>query len=114
MFPRLAKAQRILVQQHPIVLMNPFPQGKNMARASSSMSAEGGSQGPPTPGSPLELLLVEKISIVCLGKGRDLQPRSDHFLSNRYKTLSSLPHFFSDSSGLHHEIFYAENFSYSG
>jgi len=29
--------------------MNHFPQGKNMAQASTSMSVVGGSQGPPTP-----------------------------------------------------------------
>jgi hypothetical protein len=35
------------VQQQPVVLMNPFPHGKNMAQASTSSSVEGGSQGPP-------------------------------------------------------------------
>jgi hypothetical protein len=47
--PRLAEAQKLLVQQQPVVLTNPFPQGKNMAQASTSMSTTGGSQGPPTP-----------------------------------------------------------------
>jgi hypothetical protein len=41
------EAQKLLVQQQPVVLMNPFPHGKNMAQASTSSSAEGGSQGPP-------------------------------------------------------------------
>jgi hypothetical protein len=35
----------LLVQQHLVVLKNPFPHGKNMTQASSSM--DGGSQGPP-------------------------------------------------------------------
>jgi hypothetical protein len=47
--PRLVEAQKLLVQQQPVVLMNPFPQGKNMAQASTSSSATGGSQGPPAP-----------------------------------------------------------------
>jgi hypothetical protein len=47
--PRLAEAQKLLVQQQPVVLMNPFPHGKNMAQASTSSSMEGGSQGPPAP-----------------------------------------------------------------
>jgi hypothetical protein len=34
-----------LAQQHPVMLMNPFPHGKNLTQASSSV--EGGSQGPP-------------------------------------------------------------------
>jgi hypothetical protein len=38
------EAQKLLAQQPPVVLMNPFPHGKNLAQASSSM--EGG-QGPP-------------------------------------------------------------------
>jgi hypothetical protein len=45
--PRLAEAQKLLVQQQPVVLTNPFPHGKNMAQASTSSSVEGGSQGPP-------------------------------------------------------------------
>jgi hypothetical protein len=48
LFPRLVEAQKLLVQQLPIVLMNPFPHGKNMAQDSTSLSMEGGSQGPPT------------------------------------------------------------------
>jgi hypothetical protein len=44
LFPRLAEAQKLLAQQHPVVLTNPFPHGKNMIQASSS--ADGGSQGP--------------------------------------------------------------------
>jgi hypothetical protein len=43
--PRLTKAQKLLAPQHPAVLKNPFPHGKNLTQASSSM--EGGSQGPP-------------------------------------------------------------------
>jgi hypothetical protein len=43
--PRLAEAQKLLVQQQPVVLTNPFPHGKNLTQASSS--ADGGSQGPP-------------------------------------------------------------------
>jgi hypothetical protein len=43
--PRLAEAQKLLAQQQPVVLTNPFPHGKNLTQASSSV--EGGSQGPP-------------------------------------------------------------------
>jgi hypothetical protein len=43
--PRLAEAQKLLAQQQPVVLTNPFPHGKNLTQASSSM--DGGSQGPP-------------------------------------------------------------------
>jgi hypothetical protein len=35
----------LLEQQQPVVLMNPFPHGKNLTQA--SLSVEGGSQGPP-------------------------------------------------------------------
>ena len=42
--PQLVEAQKLLAQQQPIVLTNPFPHGKNLTQASSS--AEGGSQGP--------------------------------------------------------------------
>jgi hypothetical protein len=41
--PLLAEAQKLLAQQQPVVLTNPFPQGKNMAQASTSTSATGGS-----------------------------------------------------------------------
>jgi hypothetical protein len=43
--PWLAEAQKLLVQQQPVVLMNPFPHGQNLTQASSS--ADGGSQGTP-------------------------------------------------------------------
>jgi hypothetical protein len=39
------EAQKLLAQQQPVMLTNPFPHGKNLTQASSSM--EGGSQGPP-------------------------------------------------------------------
>jgi hypothetical protein len=45
--PRLAEAQKLLVQQQPVVLMNPFPQGKNMAQASASTSVDRGQSGTP-------------------------------------------------------------------
>jgi hypothetical protein len=38
-----------LVQQQPVVVTNPFPHGKNMTQASSSV--DGGSQGPPASSS---------------------------------------------------------------
>jgi hypothetical protein len=44
-FPRLVEAQKLLAQQQPVVLTNPFPHGKNLTQASSSV--EGGSHGPP-------------------------------------------------------------------
>jgi hypothetical protein len=31
LFPHLAEAHKLLMQQKDAVLMNPFPQGKNMA-----------------------------------------------------------------------------------
>jgi hypothetical protein len=37
--PRLEEAKNILVQQQPAMLTNPFPQGKFLAQASSSMNA---------------------------------------------------------------------------
>jgi hypothetical protein len=49
MFPRLAEAHKLLVQQYHVVMTNSFPQGKNMARASTSMSTVGGSQRAPAP-----------------------------------------------------------------
>ena len=39
------EAQKLLSQQQPIVLMNPFQNGKNLTQASTI--TEGGSQGPP-------------------------------------------------------------------
>jgi hypothetical protein len=42
--PRFAEAQKLLAQQHPVVLTNPFQHGKNLTQASLSM--DGGSQGP--------------------------------------------------------------------
>jgi hypothetical protein len=45
--PRLEEAHNILAQQQPVVLTNPFPQGKNMAQASSSTNVTGGNQGAP-------------------------------------------------------------------
>jgi hypothetical protein len=38
-----------LAQQQPVVLTNPFPQGKNLAQASSSTNVPGGNQGAPMP-----------------------------------------------------------------
>jgi hypothetical protein len=43
--PRLVEAQKLLAQQQPAMLTNPFPNGKNLTQASSS--ADGGSRGPP-------------------------------------------------------------------
>jgi hypothetical protein len=43
--PQLAKAQKLLAQQQPVMLTNPFPHGKNLTQSSSSV--EGASQGPP-------------------------------------------------------------------
>jgi hypothetical protein len=48
-FPQLEEAQNLLKKQQPIVITNPFPQGKNMSQASSSTNAPGGNQGAPTP-----------------------------------------------------------------
>jgi hypothetical protein len=45
--PRLAKAQKFVTQQQPVVLTNSFQHGKNLTQASASM--EGGSQEPPPP-----------------------------------------------------------------
>jgi hypothetical protein len=42
MFPRIVEAQKILVEQQPVVLKNPFPQEKNMAQDSASTSVEEG------------------------------------------------------------------------
>jgi hypothetical protein len=47
--PRLEEAQNILAQQQLAMLTNPFPQGKNMAQASSSTNALEGNKGAPTP-----------------------------------------------------------------
>jgi hypothetical protein len=47
--PRLTEAQKLLAQQQPVVLMNPFPHGKNLTQASAN--ADGGSQGPPSSSS---------------------------------------------------------------
>jgi hypothetical protein len=47
--PRIVEAYKLLAQQQPIFLMNPFPHGKNMTQA--SLSADGGSQGPPASSS---------------------------------------------------------------
>jgi hypothetical protein len=43
------EAQKLLVQQQPVVLTNPFPHGKNLTQASAN--ADGGSQGPPSSSS---------------------------------------------------------------
>jgi hypothetical protein len=43
--PWLVEAQKLLAQQQPIVLTNPFPHGKNLTQASSSTDVS--SQGPP-------------------------------------------------------------------
>jgi hypothetical protein len=45
----LAEAQKLLAHQQPVVLTNPFPEGKYLAQASASTSLVGGSQGPPMP-----------------------------------------------------------------
>jgi hypothetical protein len=42
--PRLVEAQKLVKQQQPAVLTNPFQHGKNLTQA--SISAEGASQGP--------------------------------------------------------------------
>jgi hypothetical protein len=49
--PRLEEAQNLLEQHQPVVLTNPFSQGKNMAQASSSTNAPGGNHGTPMPNS---------------------------------------------------------------
>jgi hypothetical protein len=46
--PRIEEAQNLLAQQQPVVLTNPFPQGKNMTQASSSTNMPGGNQGATT------------------------------------------------------------------
>jgi hypothetical protein len=46
---QLEEAQNLLAQQQPSMLTNPFPQGKKLAQASSSMNANGRTQGDPTP-----------------------------------------------------------------
>jgi hypothetical protein len=45
--PRLAEAQKLLAQQQPVVLTNPFPQGKNMAQASCIHERGWGQSGTP-------------------------------------------------------------------
>jgi len=45
--PWLEEAHKILAQQHFVVLTNPFPQGKNMAQASSSVNTPWGNQRDP-------------------------------------------------------------------
>jgi hypothetical protein len=42
--PRLTEAQKLLTQQQPAMLTNPFQHGKNLTQASTS--TEGGNQGP--------------------------------------------------------------------
>jgi hypothetical protein len=37
LYPQLVEAQKLFVQKHPTVLTNPFPHGKNMTQASSSV-----------------------------------------------------------------------------
>jgi hypothetical protein len=44
--PRLIEAQKLLTQQQPIVLMNPFPHWKNLTQ--SFANTDGGSKGPPS------------------------------------------------------------------
>jgi hypothetical protein len=52
--PRLAEAQKFVMQQQPAVLTNPFQHGKNLTQASASM--EGGSQGPsPSSNNPASM-----------------------------------------------------------
>jgi hypothetical protein len=70
---RLAEAQKLLAQQQPIVLTNPFPQGKNMAQASTSTSAAGGSQGPPapTPNNPTTNIYMMNIDAHLSTRTRD-------------------------------------------
>jgi hypothetical protein len=46
MCPQLMEAQKLLAQQQPAVLTNPFPHGKNLTQASANV--DGGSQGPPS------------------------------------------------------------------
>jgi hypothetical protein len=46
LFPQLVEVQKILAQQHPAMLTNPFPHVKNKSQASTSSSKEGGSHGP--------------------------------------------------------------------
>jgi hypothetical protein len=47
--PRLAEVQKLLAQQQPAMLTNPFPHGKNLTQA--SVNVDGGSQGPPSSSS---------------------------------------------------------------
>jgi hypothetical protein len=44
--PQLVEAQKLLTQQKPVVLTNPFPHGQNMPQDSTSSSTEGGIHGP--------------------------------------------------------------------
>jgi hypothetical protein len=44
--PQLVEAQKLLSQQQPVVLTNPFQHGKNLTQASTR--TEGGRQGPPS------------------------------------------------------------------
>jgi hypothetical protein len=48
-FPKMEEAQRLLAQQQPVMLTNPFPHGKNMASGSNVGSQQGGNQGTPPP-----------------------------------------------------------------
>jgi hypothetical protein len=47
--PQLVEAQKLLAQQQPAVLTNPFSHGKNLTQASAN--TDGGSQGPPSSSS---------------------------------------------------------------
>jgi hypothetical protein len=51
--PRLMEAQKLLAQQQPAMLTNPFPHGKNLTQASENTN--GGSQGPPSSSNPSTL-----------------------------------------------------------
>jgi hypothetical protein len=52
--PWIEEAQNLLAQHQPVLLTNPFPQGKNMTHASSSTNILLGNQGSTTHESNLE------------------------------------------------------------
>jgi hypothetical protein len=45
--PQMEEAHHLLTQQQPVVLKNPFPQGKNMQAGSSTANPQGGTQNAP-------------------------------------------------------------------
>jgi hypothetical protein len=72
LFPKLEESQCLLMQQQPVILTNPFPQGQNLMQGTSSTpNIDGGNQGTPTPESGTSNVYMLKLDLNLQTRAHD-------------------------------------------